>query len=359
MGGAGQLELFARSRNASVGSLALCEIALADGKIPEWVCLIPAGQKIHAADGREFANTDPAAIVVAFDETPVDLPIDWEHASELKAPDGDQAPAAGWISEMEVRDGAVWGKVSWTPSGQESLASRAYRYLSPAFIRNKAGKVLKIVSAALTNQPALDMLPALAREGSNQDPSQEKTMDPKLLALLGLVADATPEAILAAVTKMKTESLAAANLTAETAKKVADAEAALATARSTPPLDKFVPRADFDIALARAKTLEDEKVTSAKKAHDDAAAAEVDAALKAGKIVPASKDFYVSTCATVEGLAKFRDFVKTAPVIGDPSKLEGVKPPTTGDPAASDEALAIAKRCGVTKERYLEACKAA
>jgi phage I-like protein len=31
----------------------------------------------------------------------VDLPIDWEHATELRAPQGERADAAGWLSRLE------------------------------------------------------------------------------------------------------------------------------------------------------------------------------------------------------------------------------------------------------------------
>ena len=32
---------------------------------------------------------------------------------------------------MEVREGAVWGRVDWTPRGRRSVGSREYRFFSP------------------------------------------------------------------------------------------------------------------------------------------------------------------------------------------------------------------------------------
>ena len=144
------------------GRLALCgEIRLVDGEPPEWIQLVPAGDNIEALDGRKFANKTPDAIVKAFNDDPRDLPIDWNHATELKAPKGEEAPAACWVSEMENRGGEIWGKASWTPRGAASLKSREYRYLSPAFLMNKARNIIQVISAALVTRPAFDM-PALA-----------------------------------------------------------------------------------------------------------------------------------------------------------------------------------------------------
>jgi phage I-like protein len=190
-------------------------------------------------------------------------------------------------------------------------------------------------------------------EGGNTTARLEDVMDPKLLALLGLNADANLETVLAAIAKMKDEATLAT-------KKVTETESALATARATPPgLDRFVPRADYELVMARAQASEKQISDQKKEAHLKEVNTEIDTALKAGKIVPASKDFYLATCSVEGGLEKFRDFVKTAPVIGDPSKLEGAPPPSGGDPTASDEALAIATRCGVTKDKYLASLKAA
>lgn len=40
------------------------------------------------------------------------LPVDECHATDKAAPDGRQAPARGWIVQMEVRADGLWGRVA-------------------------------------------------------------------------------------------------------------------------------------------------------------------------------------------------------------------------------------------------------
>jgi len=365
------LALFDESIKDDFAYLALCKIELAaDGKLPEWIPLVPKGDAsglVEALDGRNFYNKKPQDVVDAFNADPRDLPLDWEHSTEIRSPDGLPSPAAAWIDKMEVRNGGeIWGHVrEWTPKGAESVKTKEYRYISPAFLFEKATKLITdIISAGLVNRPALNM-PAIARSKS-QKRSQaqaraEDTMDRKeLIKKLGLAEDATDEQILAALDELKAgpqakiEELTAELETART--KLKDTETELANARdANPALDEFVPRADYDAAIARAKTAEDKIKSNEQDAHQKTVDAEIDAALKAGKIVPATKDFYVATCSTKEGLEQFRSFVKTAPTVADPSKLETDPPPITSDDTkVSREEEEIMKTMGMTREEYLK-----
>jgi phage I-like protein len=119
-----------------------------------------------------------------------------------------------------------------------------------------------------------------------------------------------------------------------------------------PDLAQYVPRADYDSAVARAKTAED-KITDGEKAvHQKDVDEAIAAALKEGKITPATKDFYVANCATTEGLEQFKAFASAAPVIGDPSNLDN-KPPTDDPKTLTESEKAIAMRCGLTDEQFL------
>lgn len=331
--------------------LALCKVSPSgDGKAPEWIELVPAGDVVAAVDGRKFKNPNPQRIVDAFRAYKLDLPIDYEHSSERKGPNGDEAPAAGWITELEVRNGSIWGRVDWTPKGTASLTGREYRYISPAFMHTKDGTITELVSAGLTNKPALNQLAAVAAR------LQGESMDPKLLKLLGLSESATVEQVLAACQAMADKGV---KLDAD----LAALKTELATARvavekaSAPDLNKFVPRADYDAALARATTAEkavtDEKALKAKIEIET----EIEAALKAGKITPATADYHRASCAREGGLALFRDFVKSAPVVAGDGK---VKEPAAGGGAGdalTEAELAIATRCGMTPETFRAAKK--
>lgn len=127
------------------------------GNLPEWIELLPPGREIVGRDGRIFLNADPDGVVKSLQALGVDLVVDVEHATELRAPKGEPAPAAGWVSAYEHRgSGAIWGKVTWTPRGREAVTNREYRYLSPVILYARAtGIIHSLGSVALTNKPNL------------------------------------------------------------------------------------------------------------------------------------------------------------------------------------------------------------
>jgi len=110
----------------------------------------------------------------------------------------------------------------------------------------------------------------------------------------------------------------------------------LATAKNqsqSPDLAKFVPRADYDQTCARAINAE-QKLKDVNDSHlTNEIDTEITAALTAGKITPATKDYHVAQCRQEGGLARFKDFVKAAPAVAvDDGKA-------AGDPAATGKAL--------------------
>jgi hypothetical protein len=157
------------------------------GSIPDWIELIPAGE-FQGRDGRRFINDEPYRVVAAFQANLASLPVDIEHASELKAKLGEPAPAQGWIEDLDVRGGAVWGRIEWTVSGHAVLANRQYRYYSPVFChRTDSNQVLALKSAGLTNQPNL-FVPAL-----NQREDKDNTIaahKPSFIVPPGYTVDA-------------------------------------------------------------------------------------------------------------------------------------------------------------------------
>lgn len=122
---------------------------------PAWVQLLPDARDVVGHDGRRWLNDLPD-FVVNHSRTP--LVLDYEHASEHRAPQGLDAPAAGWITRLEVRGSAVWGQVEWTDRARQQITSREYRYLSPVFQYEKDSlRIVQLTSAALTNQPNLNL----------------------------------------------------------------------------------------------------------------------------------------------------------------------------------------------------------
>jgi len=312
---------------------------------PEWIMLVPAG-RIEAVDGRVFLNDTPEAVVATFQNHGLQLPIDVNHKSEV-APAGEETPAMGWITALDVREGAIWARVEWTPRGREALANREYRYISPAFYHDEAGRILEIVSAALVTQPAFRM-PALAGRAASPSPhqSQETDMDRKeLCRRLGLPEDADDAAVFAAIDALKAGKAAAA---AETA----------------PDPGKFVPRADYEhvqkqLAAAQQALAEREQAELKREAEQL-----VEDGVRAGKIAPATRDFWLQLAGRDrEGLRQVKEFLESAPRIVPPATAGAAEDGETNEEPGRRKALtaverAVAAQLGLTAEEFMEAKEA-
>ena len=293
--------------------LALCtDLGAGLAAAPPHVELIPAGPVVTGRDGRSwtFTPADANTVVAEFAARNAALPIDWEHASQHRAPVGEEAPAAAWIESLEVRDGALWGAVNWTERGGAQVASREYRYLSPVFDFDPAtGRIARLVSAGLTNLPNLH-LQALNQEHSM---SRSTVLVAAITGALGLAADATDDAVATAINQLQKDRDSAQALNTE----------------KTPSLERYVPRADYDALQTRATNAEQALKTKADADHKAAVDSAVGEALKAGKITPATEGYHRASCTDAEGLERFRAFVGAAPVIGGESGLDGKKVEST------------------------------
>lgn len=311
-------------------ALSLMGLALnAEATAPDWVQLVPAGPRIQGRDGRWWMMSNPQVVADRFD--PAKEPqIDIEHSSELKAPMGEPAPAVGWIKGIEVRDGALWGRVEWTGSGRHLVGDKLYRYLSPVFTYDAVtGEIIKIISAGLTNQPNLEMA-ALNRE-------EETPMDKAVLEALGLPAASTAADAVVAINAIKVDRDTARN------------------AAQTPDPAKFVPTADHQMALNRLRTLEEAE--NARR--DSEITAAVDGAIAAGKVAPASKDYHIAACRIDGGLDRFKAFIASAPVVAPPSGLDGKTPGGTDQTgtALSGEEIAVCQMFGTDPTTFAAAKK--
>lgn len=300
----------------------------AGGNVPDWIQLTPPGPQIAGRDGRSWRLSNPEAVALAFRQGGTDLPVDVEHATQLKAPQGDPAPAAGWIKHVEVRDGALWGRVEWTEDGASAIASRGYRYVSPAFRhRSDTGEVVSLVSAGLTNKPNFQMA-ALNNEGGEKETD---LMDKAVLEALGLAPNATAADAVVAINSLK------------------EAERVALNAAQTPDTSKFVPRADYDVAINRVKEFE----AAEKDREDEAINSAVDAAIEGGKIAPASRDYHIAACRAEGGLEAFNAMVDGLPELAGKGKLDGKTPPN-GAPKLDADALSVCRQMGITAEEYAE-----
>lgn len=299
----------------------------AEATAPDWVQLVPAGPRIQGRDGRWWMMTNPGAVADRFDPTK-EPQIDIEHSSELKAAQGDPAPAVGWIKGIEVRGGALWGRVEWNGTGHHVVGDKMYRYLSPVFTYDAVtGEIIKIISAGLTNNPNLEMA-ALNRE-------EETLMDKAVLEALGLPAASTAADAIVAINAIKVDRDTARN------------------AAQTPDPAKFVPTADHQLALNRIRTFEEAETAR----RDGEITAAVEGAIAAGKVAPASKDYHIAACRIDGGLDRFKSFIASAPVFAPPSGLDGKTPDGTDQTgtALSAEELAICRAFGTDPKDFIAA----
>lgn len=316
--------------------LALTRAADQAAAAPEWIQIFPAGPEIVARDGRRWTLPDPAVLVTALAANGADLPVDLEHAAEIKAPKGEPAPAQGWVKEIAVRgDGTTWARVDWLDEGAAQVTSRRYRYVSPAFRHTKDGQITRVTSLALVTQPALH-IPALARDGGRdlsqpQDTPHMKTLAERLAAALGLREGATDDAIVQAATE----------------------QVSLASATRDPT--KYVPAADLAAAQTRALAAEQKLADQDKAALDGAATAAVEAAIAEGKIAPVSKDHWVSLAR--ENPEAFAAAVASMPAVLTPTD-KGKKVDETPDASGlTADQKALCRSMGLDEVAYAATLK--
>ena len=305
---------------------------VSDGKAPEWVELIPPGPNVTGRDGRQWLFDEQAGTLVqsSFLGRAIDLPIDWEHATQHRASKGESAPAAGWIKQLELRNGALWGLVDWTPRASEQVINREYRFLSPVFdFDPDTTRIARLVSAGLTNKPNF-LLTALNQENTEVTPV---TLSPALLTALGLPATATEEQAIAATTQLKAT--------------------AQAVNTEKPNLEQFMPRADYDSVLQRATNAEQALAEQKKTEHTKQVDALITSATQAGKITPATVDYHRAACQDETGLARFKAFVDAAPVVAAPSNLDERKPDKTAT-ALNAEEQHVAKLLDMSEADFIK-----
>lgn len=286
--------------------------------------MIPAGN-VEGRDGRTWVNSDPDAIVAAFN---VKLPFDIEHATELKGPEGEEADAAGWIHALENRNGEVWAHVEWNELGRSKIDSKRYLFYSPAFGRDDQGVITYLSSAGLTNKPNF-YVPAL-----NREEPQDMKLPVAICTALALAETATEQDAVTAINALKE-----------------DKQVALNRAENV-DLSKYVPMDTHQTALNRAQTAEAKLQEAANQAIDEL----VDGAIEQGKVAPADKEMYVSLCRTENGVSQFEKFIAAAPAIVDTSAKTHTKD-TSGDVSLESHEIEMCRNMGISKEDYLKAKK--
>lgn len=317
---------------------------------PTWVQLLPvASGSLSAGDGRKWVVKDLASIIAAIKaKHPGGICLDINHGTDLAAKQGHEAPAAAWITEYAAHgpnnEPGLWGKPQWTPRGKKTVEDGDYRFLSPVVISRKSdGLVVRIDRCTLTNDPALT-LKSLFHNTTTEN--EDVKLSKELCAALGIAEGSDDAAGITAATALKASAshvalLAEAGGIAKGAAITDDVVTGLCTKLKAPvaagenPLQATVDKLQKDLASLQG--------TQAKTT----AEAKVGDAIKAGKIVPAQKDWAVDYCT--RDPKGFDEFVGKQPVLlSDDTVTPNV--PATGP--LSTEEKAICAQMGLTEDEF-------
>lgn len=343
--------------------IAACAISVTSARE---VQLLPAGQFRARVTGRPddapywYIDAELASAIIAdFDSQKVKAVIDYEHQTMLAAKNGQPAPASGWFSKLEWRDGVglFATDVEWTDRAASMIEAKEYLYISPVFSYNKkTGAVKKLLHAALTNNPDLDGMEAVAANQFAQLIDQQLATEAlsmtelleQLRWLLNLPVTSTAEDVTTelqkAIDQIKTAAASAASVpgfdVVALIKSQADQIAALTASVANPDPSKFV---DVGTMVA----LQAEVAALSAQINGKEVDEIVIAALSAGKILPAQEPWARSLGA--KNLAALKEFVATAQPIAalTATQTDGKPPANTAPGAQLDEnQLAVCKAIG-------------
>ncbi|MFQ2769111.1 phage protease [Aeromonas caviae] len=346
-----------------------------------WHQLLPVGP-FKARDGRPFDvpgghwlldKTIATTLINRAKALGQDILIDYDHQTLKVDQNGQPAPAAGWYNgdEIEWREGqGLFIKPRWTERAAALVAAKEYRFLSAVFPYDAQGRPLELRMTAITNDPGVVGMQALAalsaqliQPGQPATLTKENSMNEllkKLLAKLGieLTGDPTDEQLQKALTEL--DSLQAS------AKKAPELEAALSAEKTAlaalkaqttsvqqgaqVDLAQYVPVATYNALVTQVAALTAQVDTT------DAATL-IKEARTAGKVVAAEEE-YLTAYAAQKGVAALKALLEPRPAIAalTASQTAAVTlPEKKGEAVLSAEDKYAADQLGISHEDFAKA----
>lgn len=302
----------------------------ADAPRGQWVQLLPLGE-FDGRDGRGPFRVDDAAAII---RNSLDysnnhgIPVDYDHQIDNAKANGKPAIAAGWIKQLEARDTGIWGLVGWTDKAAAHVAAKEYRFLSPVIgvSKSEGGAVNVILRAALTNNPNLTQLEAIAAmEAEPMNPLLQKLKD-----LMGLPPEATEEDVLAKITP-------AFNASTKQAKP---------TTGNAPDPTKWVPIADFEKVVSELNRINQGVEKQSAETH-------VEEHIRGGRLPPYLRNWGVELC--MANKPQFDQFVDRTKRLYEPLfkvALSG-QPSSGNSESLTEQEQEAARRMGLTDKQFL------
>lgn len=357
-------------KHSSVVALKACSFEvnkIASGEIQ----LFPA-TNFRANDGRPEAlaawvmNAAVAQTLIAqFAKRTNPMVLDYEHQTYLSADNGQPAMAAGWIDTLRWLEpsegvaGGLFASVRWTERAAAHIAAEEYKFISPVFTHDpKTGAVLRLLNAALTNNPAIDDMQAVsARLTANFLTKEQNIMEldellERMRYWLNLPTLSTPQEVVAEIDKaialIKADAGEAAAIAATSGGVfglLAQRRSDLVLARSAVPSPaEFVPVATFDAVKSELVLLKSAQLESE-------VGGIVQTAVLAGKIQPAEVEWMTRLGKTSIELLKQR--VASAPILAAPgTQTNGIAPVGDGVGALSAGELAMCRQMGLSQDDF-------
>ncbi|WP_338884540.1 phage protease [Aeromonas hydrophila] len=357
-----------------------------------WYQLLPVGP-FKARDGRPFDVASghwqldgqiAAALIARAKALGQDILIDYDHQTLKTDQNGQPAPAAGWYNadEIEWREGqGLFIKPRWTERAAALVATKEYRFLSAVFPYDAQGRPLELRMTAITNDPgvvgmqalaALSALPASSLMStqpgqlatSSHVTQQEKSMNEHLIALLGKLG-IQPSADGQFTAEQGTAALAALDTLQAIAKKAPELEAALTAERTSLAalkatvatgqggqidLAKYVPVETYNALVTEVATL------SAKVETTDAATL-IKEARTQGKVVAAEEE-YLTAYAAQKGVAALKALLEPRPAIAAlvaSQTTQVTLPEKKGEAVLSADDKYAADQLGISYEEFAKA----
>ena len=303
-----------------------------------------------------------------------DYHFDYEHQTLNADENGKPAPAAGWFKQLEyVPDEGVFAlDVDWTAPAAQFIANKEYRYVSAVFAYDtQSGRPTRLLHVALTNDPALDGMKAIAAlkachvphaapHSTDANPTEgNQPMTEALKLLLGLIGidnpgDLSNEAALKAATDKAETAIAALKTKADRAGTLETElnqakESVTALKAKGVDLSQYVPKATYDAQV--------EAYAALKAGNDKDSVAQL---LKdnADKVFESETD-YLTNFAEQQGVAALKSMLEARPAIAalKTTQTQGKDKPDGNQDKLTAEELAVCKNMGITAEEY-QAAKA-
>ncbi|ASX11605.1 hypothetical protein CK627_12845 [Aeromonas dhakensis] len=364
--------------NARPTTLGLAVLDAALGPSDDgWHQLLPVGP-FKARDGRPFDvpgghwQLDRSIATTLINRAKAlgqDILIDYDHQTLHIEKTGKEAPAAGWFNgdEIEWREGqGLFIKPRWTDRAAAMVAAKEYRFLSAVFPYDAQGRPLELRMAAITNDPGVVGMQALAalsalppktnQSGQLATVTKEIPMNEAMLALLAKLGIQVEEGSELTVEQGQA-ALSALDTLQSAAGKTASAEAALAALKAQPvqqggqvDLAQFVPVATYNALVAQVASL------SAKVETTDAATL-IKEARTQGKVVAAEEE-YLTAYAAQKGVAALKALLEPRPAIAALAASQTTQvtlPEKKGEAVLSADDKYAADQLGISYEEFAKA----